>query len=102
MRPMPRDGKRPHAAWRARRVTAVVSGVAFVGLATGMAVEASASATPAAPTPPAVTPTEPSVATTEPTWAAPLSAPPTVAPQTVPQTVPQPVRHRAHTQTSGS
>ena len=34
-------GKRPHPAWRARRVTAVVSGVAFVGLATGMAVEAS-------------------------------------------------------------
>jgi len=93
--PARRGGKRPHPAWRARRVTAVASGVAFVGLATGMAVEASASPAPAA-TPTTVTPT-PTESTTQPTWAAPLSAPQTVAPQTVP-----PVHHRAHTQTSGS
>ena len=99
MKPAPRGGKRPHPAWRARRVTAVVSGVAFVGLTTGMAVEASASTAQPATTTPDPVPTDP---TAQPTWAAPLSAPPTFDPQTVPQTVLPPVRHRAHTQTSGS
>ena len=100
--PARRGGKRPHPAWRARRVTAVVSGVAFVGLTTGMAVEASASTAQPRTTTPDPVPNDPGLATTQPTWAAPLSAPPTFDTQTVPQTVLPPVRHRAHTQTSGS
>ena len=93
MSPAGPNGKRPHPAWRARRVTAVVSGVAFVGLATGMAVEASTS--PARAVTPASdpTPNAPTVSTTEPTWAAPLSVPQATQPQ---------VHQRAHTQTSGS
>ena len=76
-------------------MTAVVSGVAFVGLTTGMAVEASASSVHPATTTPDPASTDPSGLTTQPTWAAPLSVPQTVAPL-------PPVRHRAHTQTSGS
>ena len=75
MSPAGPKGKRPHPAWRARRVTAVVSGVAFVGLATGMAVEASASAAPAVTPASNPTPNAPTAPTTEPTWAAPLSVP---------------------------
>ena len=96
MTPAPRGGKRPHPAWRARRVTAVVSGVAFVGLATGMAVDASTSSAHAATPAPDLAPNEPSVSTTQPTWAAPI------VPQTVPQTVPQIISRRPHTQSHGS
>jgi hypothetical protein len=93
--PRPRDGKRPHPAWRARRVTAVLSGVAFAGLAGGMAVEAASPAHATTRTPD-VAP-DPSVSTTEP-WSAPLS-PQTIDPS--PQILPAPTQ-RGHTQTSGS
>jgi hypothetical protein len=97
-----RGGKKPHPAWRARRVTAVVSGVAFAGLVGGMAIEATSS-----PAHASTQPNQPALDdTTQPTWGAPI-APQTVDPQTLdPQQTPQffqpPVDRRSHTQTSGS
>ena len=96
MTPDHQGPKRPHPAWRARRVTAVVSGVAFAGLVGGMAIEASTSPAHATTPDPIPTPeaTLPQVETTQPPWAAPI------APQPDLQT---PSFQRApHTQSHGS
>jgi hypothetical protein len=87
MRP---DGSRdPHPARRARRAVATASGVAFAGLAGGMAINAGTSSADTNP----VTTTSVDVPTTpESTWSA----------FPVPTTVPRQVTPVPHTQSHGS
>jgi hypothetical protein len=94
MRP---DGSRdPHPARRARRAVATASGVAFAGLAGGMAINAatsSAETTPATTSTTVETPTAVDTPTTpESTWSA----------FPVPTTVPRQVTRVPHTQSHGS